>query len=54
MNCPRCDSKRQIISEYYEFNDSCLVRDEYCSECKSVEVFYFYTNGEMTSDWMIL
>jgi len=54
MNCPRCDNKRDVVSEYYDFKISCLIRDEYCSGCKSVEIFFFYSEGEMSSDWMQL
>lgn len=54
MKCPRCNHSRDTLSEYYDFNKSCLIRDEYCSLCKSVEVFFFYSDGEMASDWMNL
>jgi hypothetical protein len=54
MSCPSCNSQREVVSEYYDFNNSCLVRDEFCTVCKSVEIFFFFSDGEMKSEWMKL
>lgn len=54
MKCPRCKSKREVVSEYYDFGKECMVRDEYCTYCKSVEIFKFYSDSRTKSEWIDL
>ena len=42
MKCPRCLYKTEVISEYYDYNIQVLVRDTYCTNCKSVLIEKFY------------
>ena len=54
MNCPRCNCKIEIVSEYYDFKSSCLIRDCMCTNCKSVEITRFYSDGNYTTEWISL
>lgn len=54
MNCPRCDSKLEMVSEYYDFKESCLLRDCLCTNCNSVEIKKFYSDGSYKSEWISL
>ena len=52
MKCHRCNSKTEVLSEYYDFNLRVLVRDTYCSNCKSVLLEKFYEDKRYISDWI--
>jgi hypothetical protein len=54
MSCPRCNSKTEVVSEYYDFDDACMVRDVVCVKCNSVEVLHFYSDGSYSSEWISL
>jgi hypothetical protein len=54
MNCPRCDHKLETVSEYFEFKNDCLVRDNYCSYCKSVTIQKFYADSSYSTEWIDL
>lgn len=54
MNCPRCEEKTQIVSEYFNYNEESLVRDNMCTTCASVVIEHFYKNGNYKSDWIDL
>lgn len=54
MKCSRCYSDTEIVSEYYDFEDEVLVRDRYCSNCKSALIEKFYINNRYVSDWIDL
>jgi RNase P subunit RPR2 len=54
MKCPRCLYKTEVVSEYYDYNIQVLVRDTYCSNCKSVLIEKFYENKRYNSDWIDL
>lgn len=52
MNCPRCESRCSVISEHYDFNDNILIRDSFCSFCKSGITEKFHENGKYSSEWI--
>lgn len=52
MNCPRCEGKCSVISEYYNFEINTLTRDMFCSNCKSGITENFYENGKYSSEWI--
>jgi hypothetical protein len=54
MNCPRCNKVVEVISEYFDFSNECLVRDEYCSMCKSVVIEKFFSDSSYNSEWIDL
>ncbi len=54
MNCPRCYNVSQIVSEYFLFEKECLVRDVYCSNCKSATIEKFYSDSSYSSEWIDL
>lgn len=54
MNCPRCDNHLEIVSEYFDFSKQHLIRDSYCSKCKSVMIEKFYTDSSYVSEWIDL
>ena len=54
MKCQRCSKKVEVVSEYYDFRNSCMVRDVFCSFCKSVCVDKFYSDGTYSSEWIDL
>lgn len=54
MNCPRCQGKTEIVSEYFDFADDCLVRDSYCSRCKSAIIQKFYSDSSYSTEWVSL
>jgi hypothetical protein len=52
MNCPRCDARMTLVSEYYDFEESLFFRDLYCSICKSGIFEKFQENGRYSSEWI--
>lgn len=54
MNCPRCNCFTEIVSEYYNFDDNCLVRDSLCTKCNSVTVQKFFSDSSYRSEWIDL
>jgi hypothetical protein len=54
MTCSRCNSSTQVVSEYYDFEDKVLVRDNLCVNCNSVLIEKFYENSRYVSDWIDL
>lgn len=54
MSCPRCNTQTEIVSEYFNYLDKCLVRDNLCTFCNSVTVESFYDDNHYKSDWIDL
>lgn len=54
MNCPRCDCKIEIVSEYFDFLAHCLVRDYICSKCNSAIIEKFFNDSSFKSEWIDL
>lgn len=54
MNCPRCNSMVQTVTEYFDFAKQYLIRDTYCSHCKSVTIEKFHSDSSYDSEWIDL
>lgn len=54
MSCQRCNNKTEVVSEYYDFDKSYMVRDVICTHCKSVEIIKMYADGTYSSEWIDL
>ena len=54
MSCPRCNKKTEIVSEYFDFVNECLVRDSFCSNCTSATIEKFYSDSYYRSEWIDL
>ena len=52
MYCPRCESKCSLVSEHYDFTNNNLVRDSFCTNCKSGIIENFYDSGKYSSEWI--
>lgn len=54
MICPRCESKTETVSEYYNLDIDCFVRDILCTKCNSVTVEKFFGDNSYKSEWIDL
>lgn len=54
MICPRCESKTEIVSEYYNLVKDCFIRDILCTKCNSVTIENFFGDNSYKSEWIDL
>lgn len=54
MRCSRCNKQTEVVSEYYDFVAMSLIRDTYCTNCKSVLIEKFYEDNRYISEWIDL
>lgn len=54
MICPRCESKTQIVIEYYNVNEESFIRDRFCGNCNSAIVETFRSDSSYKSEWIDL